>query len=138
MLVALNTGKTKYMVANAHIKTGSNFYEIVKSVKYLGSLVTNTNSIQEEIKCRLKAGNSCYYSVQTLLTSRLLSKNLKIKRQTMILSIVPWSLTLREERRLRILKAGSLGKYLGSRGMRIRSGEGSTMRNYIVCTVRLI
>ena len=33
---------------------------------YLGSLLTNKNYIQEEIKCRLKAGNSCYYSVQTL------------------------------------------------------------------------
>ena len=46
---------------------------------YLGSLLTNENSIQEEIKCRLKAGNSNLYSVQTLLSSRLLSKNLKIK-----------------------------------------------------------
>ena len=62
--------------------------------------------MQEEIKCRLKAGNSCYYSVQTLLSSRLLSKNLKIKiYKTIILSVVlygceAWSLTLREERRL--------------------------------------
>ena len=38
----------------------------VKTFKYLGSLVTNQNFIQDEIKCRLKAGNSCYYSVQTL------------------------------------------------------------------------
>ena len=57
----------------------SNSYEKVKTFKYIGSLLTNQNSIQEEIKCRLKAGNSCYYSVQTLLSSRLLSKNLKIK-----------------------------------------------------------
>ena len=33
-----------------------------KTFKYLGSLVTNQNSIQEEIKHRLRAGNSCYYS----------------------------------------------------------------------------
>ena len=58
---------------------GSNSYEKVKTFKYLGSLSTNQNYIQEEIKCRLKAGNSCYNSVQTLLSSRLLSKNLKIK-----------------------------------------------------------
>ena len=45
--------------------------------------------IQEEIKCGLKAGNSCYYSVQTLLSSRLLSKNLKIKiYRTIILPVV--------------------------------------------------
>ena len=85
--LAVNIGKTKYMeigrhrgiIANAHIKIGSNSYEKVKTFKYLGSLVTYKNSIQEEIKCRLKAGNSCYYSVQTLLSSTLLSKNLKIK-----------------------------------------------------------
>ena len=41
--------------------------------------MTKQNSIQEEIKCRLKAGKSCYYSVQTLLSSTLLSKKLKIK-----------------------------------------------------------
>ena len=84
------------------------FYEKVKTFKYLGSLLTNQNSIQEEIKCRLKAGNSCYYSVQTLLSSRLLSKNLKIKiYKTIILPVVlhgceTWSLTLREECRLRV------------------------------------
>ena len=48
------------MIANARIKIGSNSYEKVKTFKYLGSLLTNQNSIQEEIKCRLKAGNSYY------------------------------------------------------------------------------
>ena len=46
---------------------------------YLGSLLNNQNSIHEGTKCRLKAGDSCYYSVQILLSSRFLSKNLKIK-----------------------------------------------------------
>ena len=56
---------------------------------YYGSLLTNQNYIQEEIKCRLKAGNSCYYSIQSLLSSRLISKNLKIKiYKTIILPVV--------------------------------------------------
>ena len=63
--LAVNTRKTKYMemgryrgmIANAQVKIGSNFYEKVKTFKYIGSLLTNQNSIQEEIKCRLKAGN---------------------------------------------------------------------------------
>ena len=93
------TGKIKYMeigshrgmVANEHIKIGSNSYEKVKTCKYLGSLLTNQNSIQEEIKYRLKAGNSCYYSIQTPLSSRLLSNNLKIKiYKTIILPVVPY------------------------------------------------
>ena len=73
--LAVNIGKTKYMeigchrdmIGNEHIKIGNNSYERVNTFKYLGSLLTNQNSIQEEIKCRLKAGNSCYYSVQTLV-----------------------------------------------------------------------
>jgi hypothetical protein len=39
----------------------------------------NKNSIQEEIKSRLKSGNACYHSVQNLLSSSLLSKDLKIR-----------------------------------------------------------
>jgi hypothetical protein len=35
--------------------------------------------IQVEIKRRLNCGNACYHSVQNLLSSRLLSKNVKIR-----------------------------------------------------------
>jgi len=65
------------MMANEHITVGSNAK--MKIFKYLGSLLTNENFIQEKIKCRLRTGNLCYYSVQTLLSSQLFSKNLKIK-----------------------------------------------------------
>jgi hypothetical protein len=51
----------------------------MEEFKYLGTTLTDQNSIQEEIKSRLKLGNACYYSVQNLLSSRLQSKNLKIK-----------------------------------------------------------
>jgi len=50
----------------------------VEEFKYLGTNSTNQKSIQEEIKSRLKSCNACYYSVQNLLSSSLLSKNLKI------------------------------------------------------------
>ena len=66
--------------------------------------------VQEEIKSRLKLGNACYYSVQNLLSSRLLSSKLKIKIYgTIILPVVLYgcetrSLTLREERRLRVFE----------------------------------
>jgi len=67
----------------------------------------NQNSIEEEIKCSLKSGNACYHSVQNLLSSSLLSKNIKIKiYRTIILPVVlygcdTWSLTLWEECRLK-------------------------------------
>jgi len=67
-------------------------------------------SIAEEIKSRLSSGNACYHSVHNLLSSRLLSKNLKIKiYRIIILPVVlygceAWSLTLREERKLRVFE----------------------------------
>jgi len=68
------------------------------------------NSIVEEIKSRLRSGNACYHSVQNILSSRLLSKNVKIKiYRTIILPAVlygceTWSLTLREEKKLRVFE----------------------------------
>ena len=69
---------------------------------YLGVTVTNTNDIREEIKRRIKMGNACYYSLEKILLSFLLSKKLKVKTyKTIILLVVlygcgTWSLTLRE------------------------------------------
>ena len=56
------------LIANA------NFYLV-----YLGTTLTSQNSTAEEIKSRLRSGNACCHSVQNLLSSRLLSKNVKIK-----------------------------------------------------------
>ena len=81
---------------------------MVEEFKYLGTTSTNQNSIQEEIKSRLKSGNVYYHSVQNFSSSTLLSKNLNIKLyRIIILPIVlygceSWSLTLREERSLRV------------------------------------
>ena len=56
----------------------------------------------------MKSGNACYDSVQNVLSSRWLSKNLKIKKYRKIILRVflygceNWSLTFREERRLRV------------------------------------
>ena len=61
------------------VKIDNSSIERVEEFKCLGTTLTNKNSIQEDIKSRLKLGNACYYSVQNLLSSRLLSKNLKIK-----------------------------------------------------------
>jgi hypothetical protein len=61
------------------VKTDNSSLERVEEFKYLGTTLTNQNSTREEIKSRLKLGNACYYSVQKLLSSSLLPKNLKIK-----------------------------------------------------------
>jgi hypothetical protein len=92
------------------MKIDNSSIERVEEFRYLGTTLTNQNSIQVEIKSRLKLGNAFYYSVQNLLSSRLLSKNLKIKiYRTIIFPVVlygcgAWSLTLREDRRLKVLE----------------------------------
>ena len=80
-------------------------FERMEEVKYLETTLTNQNSVQEEIKKRLKAWSACYRSVQNLLSSSLLSKNVKINiYRTIILPGVvhgyeTWSFTLKKERR---------------------------------------
>jgi len=59
-----------------NVKIKSKSFERVEKFKYFGTKVTNQNSVQEEIKGRLKSGNACCQSVQTRLSGSLLSKNI--------------------------------------------------------------
>jgi hypothetical protein len=82
----VNSEKTKYMLRSCHPNAGQNHdikiadisFENVAQLKYFGMRVTNQNLIQEEIKRRLSSGNDCYHSIQKLLLSCLLTKNIKI------------------------------------------------------------
>jgi hypothetical protein len=94
-------------------------FERVEQFRYLGTTLKNQNSIQEEIKSRLKSGSSCYHWVQDLVSYSLLSKDTKIKiYRTVILSVVlcgcgTWSVTLREEHRLRVFENRVLRRIFG-------------------------
>ena len=89
-------------------------------LKYLGVTVTNINDIREEIKRRINVGNAFYYSHDKILSSCLLSKKLKVSTyKTIILLVVlysceTWSLTLREEHRLRVFE-NKLRKIFGAK-----------------------
>jgi hypothetical protein len=101
------------------IKIANRCFETVTQFKYLETTVTNQNLIQEKIKRRLNSSNACYHSVQNLLSSSLLSKNVKIRiYKTIILPVVvygceTWSLTLWEEYRVKVFENRVLRRIFG-------------------------
>jgi len=107
---------------------------MAEEFRYLGTTLSNQNSIQEEIKRRLKSGNACYHSVQKLLSSSLLTKNLKIKKyRTIILSVFlygceTWSLTLREECRSTVFENSGLRRIFRPKRDEVR-GEWRKIHN---------
>jgi hypothetical protein len=90
--------------------------------------------MHEEIKSRLNLGNACYHSVQSLLSSRLLSRNVKVKiYKTIILPVVLYrcetsSLTLREEHRLRVFENRVLMRIFGPKRDEV-TGEWRKLHN---------
>jgi hypothetical protein len=67
-----NAGQTR------EIKIENRSFDNMSQFKYLGTTVTHENSIEEEIKERLNSVNASYHSFRNLLSSRLLSKIVKI------------------------------------------------------------
>jgi hypothetical protein len=123
----MNAERTKYMIMSRYPNSGQNqnirianeSFEKVAKFKYLGTTLTNQNDIRDEIKSRLNSVNVCYYSVQNLLSSHLISKNLKIKiYKSVILPVVlygceTWSLTLGEVHRQRVFEKRVLKRIFG-------------------------
>jgi hypothetical protein len=78
-----------YLMYNGHVSRSecrkshyiyidNSFFDRLEEFKYLGTTLTNQNSIPEKIKSRLKSGNVCYHLAQNLVSSNLLPKILKI------------------------------------------------------------
>jgi hypothetical protein len=114
----------------------------VSQFKYLGTTVTNQNLINEEIKRRLNSGNACYHSVQNLLSSRQLSKTVKIRIcKTIILPVVlyEWeilSLTVREEHRLRVFENRVLRKIFGQKRVEVIGVRRKRLgKSLVICTL---
>jgi hypothetical protein len=116
------------------IKIANRFFEDMAKFRYLGTTLTDQICMREEIKSRLNSGNACYHSVQSLLSSRLLCRNVKVKMySTIILPVAlygceTFSFTLREEHRLRVLENRLPMKIFGSKRDEVR-GEWRKLHN---------
>jgi len=87
----VNNKKTKYLyctiktIQPTYIDTGEEQFEQVNSFKYLGTMVNTDNSIEEEIKERVAAGNRAYHVHKKLFTSKLISQNIKLQLYNMLI-----------------------------------------------------
>jgi hypothetical protein len=132
----INVEKTKYMLLsrlqntdpNHDIKIEIRSSENMSQFRCLGTTVTSQNFIQDEIKRRMNSGNACYHSAQNLLSSRLLSKKVRIRvYKTIILSVVldgceTWSLALREEHSLKVFENRVLRRIFGLKRDEVTGG----------------
>jgi hypothetical protein len=141
----VNSEKIKYMLMSCKkagqkngIKRANRSIEGVAKFRYLGTTLTDQNCMQEEIKSRLNLGNACYHLVQSLLSSRLLSRNIKVEiYKTIILPVVlygceTWSLTLREEHRQRVFENRVLRRIFGPKRDEV-TGEWRNLHNEELC-----
>ena len=137
------TSRQQNIVQNQNIVIENLSLENVEKFRYLEITVTNTNDIREEIKRRINMGNACYYSLEKISSSRLLSKKLKVKTYKII--ILPavlygcetWSLTLKEEHRLRVFESKILRKIFKTKRDEIEGEWRKLTLSYMHCILRL-
>ena len=122
----INVNKTKYMKCSRNkllqekITIDNLEVENVQSFKYLGVLINGHNSIEEEIKARIAAGNRAFYANKKFLQNKILSRESKIKiYNTLIKPVIMyacelWVLKKQIEQKLLIFERKILRKIFGS------------------------
>jgi hypothetical protein len=145
----VNSEKTKYVLTSLSQKVGkkhsikiaNRYFEDGAKFKYQGTTLTDQNHMHEEIKSRLNSGNACCRLVQSLLSSRLSCRKLKVKiYKTIILPVVlygceTWSVALREEDRLRVFENRVLrGIFRPKRDEVTGEWRNWKVESFIICT----
>jgi hypothetical protein len=147
LIITTNLIDRSFQIAgkNRHIKITNRSFENVSQLKYLGTALANQNLIPVEIKRRLNSDNACYHSVQNLLSSRLLSKSVKIRiYKTIILPMVlcgseTCSLTLREEHRLRAFESKVLRTTYGQMSDEVtEEWRNCITRSFMICILHQV
>ena len=128
----INESKTFYMSTardgvRRDLQCGDTSFEGVTSFKYLGSIVTSDNSVEDDIKARIAAGNRVFFSLQTLFRSKYLSTSTKLRMyKTLVRPVVTygsesWTLTADDERRLMTFERKVLRSIYGP--VRLKNGD---------------
>lgn len=122
----INRNKTEYMIVDREniqhppaIKLNNNEYSIVKQFRYLGTIITEDNSIVPEICTRIRNANKCYFALQNILKSRSLSRKSKIRTYKAIIQPIllygseAWPVTKETENRLQTFENKILRRIFG-------------------------
>lgn len=121
----LNTDKTMYFILSRYpsnnnvLQINNTAFTKTNEFNYLGTIVTSDNSIKIEIESRIQKANKCYYSLLTVFKSKLISRNTKLQvYKSLIIPVLTygsetWTLTKKEENRLRVFERKILRKIFG-------------------------
>ncbi|CAG9130045.1 unnamed protein product [Plutella xylostella] len=126
----INRGKSEYLHMKRYkdksgrrqdLHVGDVTYKGVSRFKYLGCTVTDTNTRDEEIDTRIQSFLRCSAALHKVLTSRLLSRNTKLRiyktviRPILMYGCEAWTLTQKEESKLLVAERKVLRKIFGPR-----------------------
>ena len=119
-----------------NIMTDNSAFERVQEFRYLGTTLMNQNSIQEEIKSKLKSRNTCCHSVQNICLQLCYQKIQRLRYTGLQLCLlICMAIKLGHLRWGRNVVWGCGGEYLGLIGTRWKgTGENYIMRNLLICT----
>ena len=121
----INETKTKVLKVSrqnrvfGNIRCGNMELEAVESFKYLGSMVTAENRVEEEVKQRIAAAARCSWALTKVFNSNILSRRTKVRAYAVIVRPVltygceTWRLTKDLERKLEVFENGILRKICG-------------------------
>ena len=92
------------------LEIGEYTFQIVHEFKYQGTIITDENDINKEIRSRILQANRCYYALKNQFKSHILNLDVKFKiyktilRPILIYGSECWTLSRNNGERLKIFE----------------------------------
>jgi hypothetical protein len=109
----------KINIIKQDIEVEGKSYEAVNQFIYLGSQINSKNSIQDEIRRKIQAGNGSLFANKKLLNNKDLNATSKLQiykstmRPTVTYGCETWAMTVTEQNRLLVFERRVLRKIYG-------------------------